>query len=787
MRRNHLALVLSAALILTTGIPVARSAHAASPTRVYQVAAGELGAALNTLAAQSHIQILYAPELVAGKTTSGVTGEYSIDKALDLLLRGTNLHAETINAGTYVVRASQEDTPPAPSTTNPRNPADSEPPRLGAVQVTAQRRSEQEIDVPIAMNVVTGAQLRARNIGNVVGAINTTAGADAIDAGGAFTQVQIRGVSTSLGGNGSGYYIDNVPFTGVTVPWYPDTRSYDIDSVQILKGPQGTLFGEGSLGGTVVINTRDPEFNLFRAGVELDGSTVSGGGNGWGAKTYLNVPLVDDRLALRVVGTDEGTPGWIYNPTTGEKNVNATTIRTGRAKLRFAATENWTIQAEYWKYKLHSQAGGNLAYDDGTDGGNFATTNSWFSESLTSTWILPGSEVVYTYANGNITFPQSGFLAPGLPFFAGINIGVKTNELRWSSTGDNRFDWTVGYYKRTADRADNIDIPGLISDESRQTNDGYAVYGQATLKLPDPRWAVSAGARYFSDDVDALDTAATGQTSTLSATFSRWSPKYTLSFHPNDRSTIYASASSGFRSGQLQPIASILLAEQAGVALPSSIAPDSIWSYELGGKSVLAGGKMLLQGAIYHSDWKDVAVRVPITNQINGLANSKGTKTNGAEISATYKPIKPVELQVGAAYVHAVYAEDVVGTPLKKGQMVYNVPEKTIYSSASYTWDVGAGLQGVVSGDLHYSSPVETSLTIGTPGDTITLVNLRVGLLDPRRGWSVYLYANNVTGEDGAISARGPTQFDMNGNFLRFGPAYRPQPRTYGAVFRYDY
>lgn len=661
-----------------------------------------------------------------------------------------------------------------------------EPVMLGTITVTARKRDERQLDVPIAITAVTGEQIEAQGLSNVVDVINSTSGASSIDTGGGFTQVQIRGVSSSLGGNDNGFYVDETPFTGVTVPWYPDTRSFDIERVELLKGPQGTLFGEGSMGGTVRILTRKPQFNEFGAGVELDASSIADGGDGWGAKAYVNVPLIDDRLALRVTGTDETTPGWVTNSVTGEKDVNESDIRTWRAKLRFAPTERWNIDLSYWKYELETDAAANRAYDDMTNSSFLSSDNDWDSTSATSSYDLGESQVVYTFSDGNISFPQIGELAPGLPLTAVIEVGVRTHELRWSSTGERRFDWTVGYYLRDAERQDAIDVPGLLSSNSRQTNDSHAAFGEVTLKLPNPAWAVTAGLRYFEDDVDAVDTAANGSTSTLNGKFDSWNPRVSLSWKPGENTTFYASAAKGFRSGQLQPIGSIQLAALFGIELPSVIDADSIWTYEVGAKAVLAEGMLLLEGAVFHSDWKDVAVRVPITPQINGLTNSDGTTTNGVEVNLVYQPLRDLTLQLGGSWVDATYSADVPGTPLFDGTPVYNVPKTSFDGSAAYGWDIGARLRGVINGNVHYDSARETSLTAGSPGDPITLANLRVGL-ESVAGWAVYLYGNNLSDEDGAIDARGPTESDANGNFLRFGPANRPQPRTFGVMVRYAY
>ena len=646
---------------------------------------------------------------------------------------------------------------------------------LGTVTVTARKRDERQLDVPIAMAAVTGEDIRERGLLNVTDVLNITPGAASIDTGGSFTQVQIRGVSSSLGGNDNGYYIDDTPFTGVTVPWYPDTRSFDIDRVEVLKGPQGTLFGEGSMGGTVRIITRKPEFNEFRAGVELDASSVSDGGDGHGAKAYANIPLVDDRLALRVALTDEKTPGWIDNGATGEKDVNENDIRTWRTKLRFAPTDQWTIDLAYWKYDSEAGAGSNEALDDMSNDSFMAVDHGWHSGSLNSSYDFGGSELFYGYSDANMVYAQAGELAPGLPFDAIIDITVRTHELRWSSTGERALDWTVGTYMREAIREDAIDAPGILVSTSQQTNEAYAFFGETTFRLPNPAWSLTAGLRYFSDDVDAWDRAEDGSVNTLQAKFDSWNPRVSLSWKPSENTTFYASGARGFRSGQLQPMGSILLANMYGIDLPVEIDPDSIMTYELGVKSLLADGRLLLEGALFTSDWEGVAVRVPITEQINGLANSDGTRNRGVEVNLVYNATPDLTLQLGGSWIDAVYSADVPDTPLFKGTPVYNVPKTSVTTSASYRWDIGANLRGTAFASIHHDSARKTSLTAGSPGDPITLANARIGIESPS-GWAAYLYGNNLTNEDGAINAR-------NMSFA----ANRPQPRTYGVLLRYDY
>jgi outer membrane receptor protein involved in Fe transport len=645
---------------------------------------------------------------------------------------------------------------------------------LGSVTVSARKREERQIDVPIAMSAITGEQIDAFGISNVAEIIAMTPGAGSVDNGGGFTQVQIRGVSSSLGGNDNGYYLDDIPFTGVSVPWYPEARSWDIDRVEILKGPQGTLFGEGSMGGTVRILTRKPDFNEFNGAVEVSASSTKDGSDGWGGKATVNIPLIEDRLAARVAVTDEKLSGWTDDNATGDEDINEQRVKTGRVKLRFAPVDQWTMDLAYWKYKSEAPGGGNGALDDLTTNSFYSNDDEWHTASFVSTYEFEGSQLFYSFADAELDYANDGMLNPTTTYLSNINLQVRTQELRWSSTGDRLVDWTMGYYLREAERNDSSQVGGAPPSSSTQTNDAYALFGEATVKLPDPRWAVTAGLRYFSDDVDAISVSTT-RTSTLNATFDSWNPRVSLSYKPERDTTLYASAARGFRSGQLQPISSILLAEANGVDLPSTIRPDSITTYEVGAKSLFLDGSLLVEGALFYSDWKDVAVRVPITSTINGLTNSKGTENKGVELNVVYTPTASLMLQVGGAIIDATYVADVPGTPLNKGTDVYNVPRNSLSASAAYSWDIATDLRGVVRSGLVHDSARETALTAGTPGDAITMLDARIGL-ESDNGWSAFLYGENLTNEDGALNAR-----------TTLGVANRLRPRTYGVVFRYGF
>lgn len=644
---------------------------------------------------------------------------------------------------------------------------------LSEVTVTARKREEREVDIPIGMSVISGEELEAAGITNVGDALLTSPGVAAFDAGGGFSYVQVRGASARQGSNETGYYLDDVPFDGVTVPWYPDTRSFDIENVQVLKGPQGTLFGEGSIGGTVVVTTRKPELDAFHAKVNASVSSTQGGTNGWGGKAMVNVPLVSDKLALRVAGTDEKTSGWLHNRDTGQDDINWQRIQTGRVKLRYAPTERLTVDLAYWKYKNHSPGGFDYAYEDMSVDTYYDVHSDWDSGNLRAQYDFDESQLLYVYSNGGLGRNLSG-VNLGLAHRSTIDIGVHTNELRWTSTGEHTFDWTVGAYQRHAERTDSYDDEGYDPSHSSQLNKSSALYGELTWNFA-TQWSASLGARYFKEKVDAFDSTTT-QVNSLKHTFSHTSPKATLTFHPTRDSSLYASVANGYRSGQLQLINSIILAGQLGLDIPSSTKPDQIWSYELGYKTVMADGRLSLDSAIFYTNWKDVPIYFPLQGgAVYALLNSGGTTTKGAELGLTWVPNGSWTFQFSSSYVHAVYDRTEPGTNFHKGTPVFNVPKLQLTGSAAYNWPVGDSLYGVARADVSHFSRRETSSTAeGLPGDPITRVSAKVGL-ESVNGWSAYLYGENLSNDKGAVDP--PYE----------GQATRLRPRTFGLELTYSY
>jgi iron complex outermembrane receptor protein len=187
---------------------------------------------------------------------------------------------------------------------------------LAEIVVTAQKRNSTVQETPISITAVSGADLQDRGIGDVATLAAATPGVSLKSNGPGQTEIEMRGM-TSSGGNSAtvGFYLDDVPMTapagaqnGKVVI---DPTLYDLNRIEVLRGPQGTLYGSGSMGGTVKLVTNQPNLTQTQGSFESLLSGTDGGGFNHNDNFMFNLPLINDQLALRIVGSEAYTSGWI--------------------------------------------------------------------------------------------------------------------------------------------------------------------------------------------------------------------------------------------------------------------------------------------------------------------------------------------------------------------------------------------------------------------------------------------------------------------------------------------
>src|SRR5271169_5665084 len=240
-------------------------------------------------------------------------------------------------------------------------PADAQPDDptsvpLQEILVTATKRDTTLLETPISMTVIGPEILNTAHVDAVADFERLVPGLTAIISGPGQQRYALRGLQ-SAGGPEVALYYDDIPISGLpgasldTGNDQPDLKLWDVDRIEVLRGPQGTLYGDGSMGGAIRIISKRPELDKFEAASQAVGGITDGGGPSWRLNEMVNIPLLENRLALRLTGYFDREGGWIDEPYTPGTNVAQFTGKDlnwehtwgGRASLEFRPTDNWTI------------------------------------------------------------------------------------------------------------------------------------------------------------------------------------------------------------------------------------------------------------------------------------------------------------------------------------------------------------------------------------------------------------------------------------------------------------
>lgn len=759
-----------ACLLLAVAAVLARPAvaQATSTKQFFNIPRQPAADAIRKLTELTNFQILYPPALLRGLESSPVSGTMAPREALARLLGATSIDIVDIVPGTATLRLHQ-----------PANKSENKPQYVPAIVVTARRFSELITEVPIAITVVSGKSIERNGTQSVIQTLLYVPGVSAYDAGSGLTKISIRGVSTSLGGNENGYYLDDLPFSGVSVPITPDIRAWDLERIEVLRGPQGTLFGEGSMGGTIRILTNNAQLDRFSAAAQTGLSQTEGGSSGRSAKAMINIPVIGNMMAVRVAATDETLPGWLDDPPSGRRDINPERLRTVRLRALFQPIERLRINASYWRYDGSHRSGVN-ASDAGfaPQAGPLLDASSGYAvKGISAAYDFDKVNVFYGYASNRYKLPLSGVFT-GAAFRSDIEIGVATHDLRLSSNSRKPLRWTGGIYWRNAERGDTFIYPSEDIDQQSATSSRTAsFYGDLTYTLPSLPLEAGFGLRHFRDHLVGRDSNHGIETRSDDAVFSSNNPKLSLSYRPRDDYQIYASASKGFRSGQRQVTGFDRIASTTGVSFPSVISPDTIWTYELGTKLSILDQRLNMEFAAYHNDWKNVAVRFPLgTTGLNALVNSPGTKTNGFDAALSYALTSSLKAGMTASVVDACYTGSVTGTDIRSGAAVDDVPRFLASANVELAVPYFAAWKTIVRAALQHASPHRSAVFPSySAGDTINNANARISF--NKRPWTFAIYGENLLNDRGAASVRSTATLTSTANET-YSPRLRP--RTIG-------
>jgi outer membrane receptor protein involved in Fe transport len=650
------------------------------------------------------------------------------------------------------------------------------------IVVTALKHGEQRlIDTPLAVTAVGGEELETLGAQSILDVIQTAPGATAYEAGPGVNVPQIRGISATSGDSPIGYYLDEMPFAMVGTYIAPDVSMFDLERTEILRGPQGTLYGDGALGGVIRFLTRNPDLEAYQVKGDLTLSSYSGGGNNYTTNAAVSVPIVKDRFAIRATASYRSLGGWVDSPIFGH-DINKQTYETYRVKALLQPTERLRATVSAWFNRTSADAT-NDANDDGVIESPIPQpTNTWFDVysgvieyDASSFKLLSASSYMKEEWNSTVGV----LFAPGLTFPLVSTFGVKSfsQEIRLASKGSSRFKWTAGGFYRNAESPTKFDLGGLLSD-TLSKSDSWALFGEGTYTPPGDRVDITFGVRYFEDKRTTNDSI---NMIGGKADFQAFSPRLNVAFRPAHGALVYVNVAKGFRSGLVQYPFSVVFARILGLEIPPMIDPENAWTYELGTKLELAPG-LGMEGALYYTDYRDLQTLLPIAGQpVFAFYNVGSAHIPGVDWVIRAQPAQGLSLSFGGNWNQAEYAEDIVvngSLVVKKGQRISNVPKVSLNASARYSRPVGRrGLAGFGDVGAQYSSErfqAGTTADTTNNSDKILTVQVRAGVLGAFG--EIALFVNNATNDRGAIAP----PFSAN----RYGQA-RLAPREAGINFKF--
>ena len=673
-----------------------------------------------------------------------------------------------------------------------------EPGAADDIIVTAQKREEKLRDVPISISAVTGDMMErqgATRFSDVAGYIPGLTYQPGTSGAAGESRFNIRGVSQSNSPvSATAIYIDDIPTTvhganGASTFKAIDLFPYDVDRVEVLRGPQGTLYGDSTIGGLIKYVTKNGDVHDFSAAAGAEAIAIDGGeGVGLGARAVVNVPVAPGVLGVRVSGFYQETPGFQTNLATGDKGTNQVEQRGLRVAARLTPDDDVTIDAQW----LHTEfTAGDRAMTQLVPGTtkplygdyiNFSPvaqptaqkfdlgslTMRYDTGSISLTSVSGYSKVIrrftadYTFfVRDFVTGYTQGAITDALGIFANPNQTEKyTQEIRLASSRDQPLTWVVGGYytlekTRSAaltipQRADGSPITDLPPIFDSYVNARYAdksLFANMTYKVTD-KWEVSGGIRHswitdrFNSRAESLFFPDGEQTDSSKTKNSATTWSLGTRYIADDDLMMFARVATGFRAGSTNT-------NNSWPGVPAGYDNDSMISYEAGVRADFLNDRASIDLTVYYLNWTDLFVNGITPDGLFGFVTNGG-KANGAglEFTGTLRPMRTLTLTATAAYFGLKLRENLPDVGARAGDRPPATPAWSGSLLADYTVPLGGDWDLRLGGGIRWSSHSwsefrDDPTNLRIPGYVIG--DLNASIANDR--WTVRAYVRNVTDE----------------------------------------
>ncbi|HWU13294.1 MAG TPA: TonB-dependent receptor [Caulobacter sp.] len=677
------------------------------------------------------------------------------------------------------------------------SPTAAAPESAGAAQldelvVTASKTGAQTLQrTPLAIQAFSGEDLKKKNVQDIGGLIAGIPGASiAQETAAGIKSFNIRGVGVG-GTNGEtpiGYYLDDVPFVVPNFGIAPPIRFLDIAQVEVLRGPQGTLYGQGSAGGTMIFHTRDPDLNEVQTvGEAYASGTADASGANWGFSGALSVPLIQDVLAVRVSGGASKQQGYgdeyfgANDGTPDRKGVNGQKNSDWRVAALFRPTEDVALRGQIWQFHprqgFTSLASSTDPYTYQQTAGVQGYADSKFTLYSLAADIHLGAVAVTSstsYLKGAFgsRSPLGPFGIPGGRFDSFFFPKNFSQELRARSTGAGPLHWVAGatYSDGEGPQSNLVDYVAFTQDASNSTTTkNWAGFGEVSYDLLGGKLVPLLGVRYYHDRRAYEDA-----TSTLPTTRHKTTWRANLSYLPTSDLTVFVTVSTGFRVNTVQSALQVQLIQADGLPAKYLLDPLSLTNYETGMKARMFDGALRLGMNLYHMKYEGVQSSFVTSVGVGGFINIGKAHSTGLDLDLSWQtPIEGLSL-AAVGNINSSEYDDVdpritLQFPnVKKGGRLVSSAEFNYRLEANYTRRLANDFE--LFGAANFSKISDRPTIAGVVAPSGRQVGATLGL---RRGpYEIALFGENLT------DARTPTDYFLPVLFTG------PTPRTVGIRLR---
>ncbi|HSW12830.1 MAG TPA: TonB-dependent receptor [Solimonas sp.] len=704
-------------------------------------------------------------------------------------------------------------------------------PQLEEIVVTATKRSQVARDIPSSMSVQSGEKLEQLGIRKVKDIFTLIPGVNLQDEiAGQQRKISVRGVGPDTGTNQTvGTVLGDVPISdpyGATT--IVDPNPWDMRTVEVLKGPQGSLFGATSLAGLIRYVPNAPELEVWKGKAFYDYTTVDRGGSAPAFGGALNVP-VGDSVALRLAGIYQNSPGVIDsdNPSRREEDVDSAHSWSGRAMALWQPSEELSINAMYLKDRRVSDDINIVTFPEpsysredapqaspSANGFTLATLDIRYAFDWATLASISGYQEKNSYNDIDTSYLAQPIAQAGVSFLHAqrqVDTHGLMQELRLTSPDDGDLTWLGGVYFSSFSQAIVSDLylegtsilgplaallppplSGLISENGVSlARAGYdpleanelAIYGEANYDFSDSL-RLTLGSRLYKTTVEGTfksSGASSGNNGKNTGTTEKgWSPKIAITWRPWDDIMFYGNISRGFQFGGFN------LPTISTGQTPLTFESSSLWNYEIGARTDWFDRTLRLDITAFFLDWTNPQVRQVGPGGLSAYVDNVGATHNiGVEGTLSWAtPIEGLIIEQTGSYIEARTSEpfqDVSGEEIPEGTLMPSAPRVQAVTTLSYSRPFGPWLTQA-SLINSFQDTAFTSIDHSTEVGGYNLLGFTFNLTRNDLSWtpSITLSVNNIMNEQKLAAGFGPAGGDVGplGRIVADSSYVYTQPRS---------